>query len=131
MEYPPERYILILIIAVGPIFLGTALDMPLLTVIWTGGLVAVLIVAIPFIIVNIMKRNVKPSEDLEKQIQRVRATLPIVPPTLRPTAPVLKPPPVPPNPITEKRVRDLIERDTNTMGHAPTIAIKNTPNTKK
>ncbi len=112
-----ERFILVLLIAVGPIFLGTALDMPLLTVLWTGGLITLLIISIPFVIVSIMKGRVKPDENLEKQIERVRATLShkkahgaIVPPTLNP----IQPPPLPvpmPTPV-------------DYLGHAPTIAIK-------
>ena len=119
MEYPPERYILILLCAVGPIFLGTALDMPLLTVLWTGGLIAFLIISIPFVIVSIMKGRAEPDENLEKQIERVRATLShkkvhdaVVPPTLNP----IQPPPLPvpmPTPVDH-------------LGHAPTIAVKNT-----
>ena len=127
MEHPPERYILILLFAVGPIFLGTALDMPLLTVLWTGGLIAFLIISIPFVIVSIMKGHAKPDENLEKQIERVRATLgslpphanfiPVVPPTLNPIQPPRLPVPMP-TPIDH-------------LGHAPTIAIKRSTATKK
>jgi len=121
MEHPPERYILILLFAVGPIFLGTALDMPLLTVLWTGGLIAFLIISIPFVIVSIMKGHAKPDENLEKQIERVRATLVTSASThnkinvpILPLPPIHTPPPIP-----------SFAPDDH-LGHAPTIAIKNT-----
>jgi len=98
MKYPSWKYILLILFAVVPIFGGAIVGIPLLSVLWTAGLVCIL----PFVVLKIVKNDApRRGEALEKQIERVRMITGNAPPVPNTNPPPL-PAPILPQPHTNR-----------------------------
>jgi len=86
MEHSKWRFIALILFAVVPIFGGAIIGMPLLSVLWTAGL----IFALPFVVMKIVKDGFASDDEIENQIKRVQLIT-----GNAPSMPNSSPPPIP------------------------------------